>query len=160
MIQTSVCVTGSLIAGFSNHCFLCCDGMYCKHVHHTFCVMTENFKDACADRIRKWLLNMGQNSSDKGCSEIPVWAASQDLDYYFVFNLWMRVLFCAHYRHMQVCFSRRVDTAPWLQAKLFQNCRYLYETSLAVVKVPLGSVADADFFVSLRVVSIVHLPVG
>jgi len=57
-------------------------------------------------------------------------------------------------------FSRRVDMALWLHAKLFRNCRYLYETSITVVKVLLGSVADMDFFVSQQVVSIVHLPVG
>lgn len=43
-------------------------------------------------------------------------------------------------------------TVIWLSnlvtAKLHRNCTYLYETSITVVKVPLGSVADTDFFVS------------
>lgn len=70
MIQTSACVMGSLIAGFSNHCSLCCNSMYWKHVHHPLWVMARNFKDACADRIGKWLLSMDQNSSDKGDSSL------------------------------------------------------------------------------------------
>lgn len=92
---------------------------------------------------------LAQNKSTPSCP-----------DYDFVCNFTMCSLFSAHYRHTQVQFSTRVDMALCLHAKLFRNCRYLYKTSIAVVKVLLGSVADMVFFVSQRVVSIVHLPVG